>query len=96
MAEGLTLRGLRVAQVEALPEVLPTVDAELGALVRSELGAHDVEVSTSTTVRIVAPAPSGSPGRLVAEGSALVAGRAPTSLTSSWSRSEYDPIRSCW
>ena len=69
MAEGLTLRGLRVAQVEMLPEVLPTVDAELGALVHTELGAHDVEVSTSTTVRSVAPAPSGSPGRLVVEGS---------------------------
>ncbi len=34
MAEGLTMRGLRVAQVEMLPEVLPTVDLELGASVR--------------------------------------------------------------
>ncbi len=69
MAEGLVLRGLRVVQVEALPEVLPTVDPELGALVRAELAAHGVDVSTSTTVRSVARAPSGSAGRLVVEGS---------------------------
>jgi len=31
MAEGLTARGIRVTQVEMLPEVLPTVDVELGA-----------------------------------------------------------------
>ena len=55
------MRGLRVAQVEALPEVLPTVDPELGALVRAELRAHGVEVSTSTTVRSVARAPRGAP-----------------------------------
>ena len=68
MAEGLTMRGLRVAQVETLPEVLPTVDPELGALVRAELPAHGVDVSTSTTVRSVARAPGGSAGRLVVEG----------------------------
>ena len=37
MAEGLRARGLRVTQVEALPEVLPTVDPALGALVHAEL-----------------------------------------------------------
>ncbi len=68
MAEGLVMRGLRVAQVEALPEVLPTVDPELGPLVRAELLAHGVDVSTSTTVRSVARAPEGSAGRLVVEG----------------------------
>jgi NADPH-dependent 2,4-dienoyl-CoA reductase/sulfur reductase-like enzyme len=68
MAEGLTMRGLRVAQVEMLPEVLPTVDPELGALVRDELCAKGVEVSASTTVRSVARAPSGSPGRLAVDG----------------------------
>lgn len=31
MADGLTVRGLAVSQVETLPEVLPTVDPELGA-----------------------------------------------------------------
>jgi NADPH-dependent 2,4-dienoyl-CoA reductase/sulfur reductase-like enzyme len=69
MAEGLTMRGLRVGQVEMLPEVLPTVDLQLGALVRDELTAQGVEVSTSTTVRSVARAPSGSSGRLAVEGS---------------------------
>jgi NADPH-dependent 2,4-dienoyl-CoA reductase/sulfur reductase-like enzyme len=50
MAEGLTARGIAVTQVEMLPEVLPTVDAELGALVHAELDRHDVEVHTHTTV----------------------------------------------
>jgi NADPH-dependent 2,4-dienoyl-CoA reductase/sulfur reductase-like enzyme len=68
MAEGLVMRGLGVAQIETLPEVLPTVDAELGALVRAELGLRGVEVSTSTTVRSVARAPRGSASRLVVEG----------------------------
>jgi NADPH-dependent 2,4-dienoyl-CoA reductase/sulfur reductase-like enzyme len=42
MAEALTTRGLQVTQIEALPEVLPTVDPELGALVHAELEAHGV------------------------------------------------------
>lgn len=50
MAEGLTTRGLEVTQIEALPEVLPTVDPELGAMVHAELTAHGVEVLTATTV----------------------------------------------
>jgi NADPH-dependent 2,4-dienoyl-CoA reductase/sulfur reductase-like enzyme len=50
MAEGLTTRGVAVTQVEMLPEVLPTVDAELGALVRAELTHHGVHVETRTTV----------------------------------------------
>ena len=35
MADALTLRGLSVTQMEQLPEVLPTVDPELGAHVRA-------------------------------------------------------------
>ncbi|MFF7928436.1 FAD/NAD(P)-binding oxidoreductase [Streptomyces mirabilis] len=50
MAEALTTGGLQVTQIEALPEVLPTVDPELGALVHAELEAHGVEVITSTQV----------------------------------------------
>ena len=50
MAEALTARGIAVTQVEALPEVLPTVDPELGALVHSELTAHGVDVVTGTTI----------------------------------------------
>ncbi|MEU9426036.1 FAD-dependent oxidoreductase [Streptomyces sp. NPDC048342] len=53
MAEALTTRGIPVTQIEALPEVLPTVDGELGALVRAELLAHGVDVLTGTTVKAV-------------------------------------------
>ena len=68
MADGLTLRGLRVAQVEMLSEVLPTVDPELGALVRSELNDHGVEVTTSTTVQRIRRAEAGAGGRLRVDG----------------------------
>lgn len=68
MAEGLTARGVRVSQVEMLAEVLPTVDPELGALVRTELEAHGVEVSTSTTVTGISRAPEGAAGRLQVDG----------------------------
>ena len=50
MAEALRYRGLAVTVVERLPEVLPTVDAQLGALVRAELRSHQVDVRTGTTV----------------------------------------------
>jgi pyruvate/2-oxoglutarate dehydrogenase complex dihydrolipoamide dehydrogenase (E3) component len=42
MADALTVRGLRVTQMEQPPEVLPTVDPQLGALVHAELAAHGV------------------------------------------------------
>jgi NADPH-dependent 2,4-dienoyl-CoA reductase/sulfur reductase-like enzyme len=64
MAEGLTARGLTVTQIEQLPEVLPTVDPELGALVRAELQRHGVEVLTNTRVDSIAAAPPGSEGSL--------------------------------
>lgn len=53
MAEGLTARGIAVTQVEMLPEVLPTIDTELGALVHAELQRHGVTVHTSTTVTAI-------------------------------------------
>lgn len=53
MAEALTLRGIAVTQIEALPEVLPTVDAQLGALIHDELQRHGVEVLTNTTVTAI-------------------------------------------
>ncbi|GAB2883113.1 FAD-dependent oxidoreductase [Streptomyces deserti] len=59
MAEALTTRGLRVTQIEALPEVLPTVDPELGALVHAELTSHGVEVMTGTQVTEIARSHSG-------------------------------------
>ena len=42
MADALIVRGLAVTQMEQLPEVLPTVDPELGALVHAELAARGV------------------------------------------------------
>lgn len=60
MAEALTTRGIAVTQIEALPEVLPTVDAELGALVRTELQRHGVEVLTSTTVQAISRTDAGA------------------------------------
>ena len=64
MADALTIRGLQVTQMEQLPEVLPTVDPELGALVHAELAGHGVEVLTGTTVRQIGRTPAGQPGRL--------------------------------
>ena len=67
MADALTTRGLAVTQIEQLPEVLPTVDPSLGALVHAELGARGVQVLTGTTVRAVRNAAPGEPGRLRVE-----------------------------
>jgi NADPH-dependent 2,4-dienoyl-CoA reductase/sulfur reductase-like enzyme len=64
MADALTVRGLAVTQMEQLPEVLPTVDTALGALVHTELASHGVEVLTGTTVQAVTRAQAGQPGRL--------------------------------
>jgi len=64
MAEGLWARGLSVTQFEQLPEVLPTVDLSLGALVNAELTAHGIDVRTNTTVKGISRAPKGSAGRL--------------------------------
>ncbi|MCT6781992.1 FAD-dependent oxidoreductase [Streptomyces sp. CS7] len=61
MTEALTARGIAVTQIEALPEVLPTVDPELGALVHDELAAHGVEVITGTTVASVTAENRGGP-----------------------------------
>ncbi len=63
MAEGLRARGLAVTQFEQLPEVLPTVDPSLGALVNAELRTHGVDVRTNTTVKRIVRAPEGSVGR---------------------------------
>ena len=63
MAEGLQARGLSVTQFEQLPEVLPTVDPSLGALVNAELTAHGIDVKTGTAVKRIARAPKGSVGR---------------------------------
>jgi NADPH-dependent 2,4-dienoyl-CoA reductase/sulfur reductase-like enzyme len=70
MADALTVRGLRVTQMEQLPEVLPTVDPELGALVHGELAARGVEVLTGTTVRAIGTARAGQAGRLEVQATA--------------------------
>lgn len=60
MAEALTARGIAVTQIEALPEVLPTVDDDLGALVHTELQRHGVEVLTRTAVTAIARTDAGA------------------------------------
>jgi NAD(P)H-nitrite reductase large subunit len=67
MAERLTARGLQVIQVEMLPEVLSTIDAELGTLVHAELTRQGVEVHTRSTVTAISRTPDG-PARLHVEG----------------------------
>jgi NADPH-dependent 2,4-dienoyl-CoA reductase/sulfur reductase-like enzyme len=62
MADALTVRGLAATQMEQLPEVLPTVDPELGALVHAELAARGVQVLTGTTVQAISKAPTRRPG----------------------------------
>jgi len=64
MADALATRGLSVIQMEQLPEVLPTVDPALGALVRAELATHGVEVLTGTTARQITRAAAGENTRL--------------------------------
>jgi NADPH-dependent 2,4-dienoyl-CoA reductase/sulfur reductase-like enzyme len=64
MAEGLIGRGIAVSQLEQLPEVLPTVDPELGALVHRELEAHGVEVLCKRAVKSIARTAGVAEGRL--------------------------------
>lgn len=67
MAEALIARGLRVTQMEQLPEVLPTVDPELGALVHAELAQNGVDVLTGAAVTRVRRADPVNGGRLTVE-----------------------------
>lgn len=68
MAEGLTMRGIAVTQVEMLSEVLPTVDLELGALVHAELDRHGVDVHTNSTVTRITRTTNDTTGRLHVDG----------------------------
>jgi NADPH-dependent 2,4-dienoyl-CoA reductase/sulfur reductase-like enzyme len=70
MADALTVRGLQVTQMEQLPEVLPTVDPPLGALVHAELAGRGVRVLTGTTVRQISRAAPGRTGRLAVQATA--------------------------
>jgi len=70
MADALTVRGLRVTQMEQLGEVLPTVDPQLGGLVHGELAARGVEVLTGTAVQAIGKARPGQAGRLQVQATA--------------------------
>ncbi|MFD2794504.1 FAD-dependent oxidoreductase [Promicromonospora vindobonensis] len=59
MAEAFTARGMRVTQLQRGPEVLSTLDPELGALVHDELTTHGVDVITNTTVSGIQKTPAG-------------------------------------
>ncbi len=78
MAEGLSARGLAVTQLERLPEVLPTVDQELGALVRAQLEGRGITVHTGTDVKSIARAGAAAPERLRVD--AVTAGGEPVSV----------------
>jgi NADPH-dependent 2,4-dienoyl-CoA reductase/sulfur reductase-like enzyme len=78
MAEALSMRGLAVTQLERLPEVLPTVDRELGALVRTQLVGHGVTVRTGTEVKAIARTGPGASERLRVD--AVAAGGQPVTV----------------
>ncbi|HEY2645044.1 MAG TPA: FAD-dependent oxidoreductase [Galbitalea sp.] len=59
MAEALTVRGLKVTQLQRGPEVLSTIDPELGHLVHDELDRHGVDVITHSLVEAVARTDAG-------------------------------------
>jgi NADPH-dependent 2,4-dienoyl-CoA reductase/sulfur reductase-like enzyme/protein-tyrosine-phosphatase len=91
MAEGLTTRGIQVTQVEMLPELLPTVDVELGALVH-ELLKHGVHVHTNSTVTRISRNASG----LHVDGKTGPAKRSAGTSTSFWSSSASAPTPTSW
>jgi hypothetical protein len=91
MADALTVRGLQVIQMEQLPEVLPTVDPALGALVHAELAAHGVEVLTGTTARQITHAARARPGGCGSTPGPPTAPRSPGWPTWSWSSSGSAP-----
>jgi NADPH-dependent 2,4-dienoyl-CoA reductase/sulfur reductase-like enzyme len=68
MAEALVARGVATTVAHRPAEVLATVDADLGALVRAEMEAHGVEVLTGATVTGLARTDD---GRITASGDRL-------------------------
>jgi NADPH-dependent 2,4-dienoyl-CoA reductase/sulfur reductase-like enzyme len=70
MADALSTRGLAVTQLEQHPEVLPTVDPQVGRLIRAQLEGHGVTVLGGTTVREVSRARAGAPAPLRVEAAA--------------------------
>ncbi|MCZ2837512.1 FAD-dependent oxidoreductase [Modestobacter sp. VKM Ac-2985] len=68
MSEALVARGVTTTVAQRPAEVLSTVDAELGALVRAEMAAHGVEVLTGTDVTGLARTDG---GRIAVSGAGL-------------------------
>ncbi len=72
--EAFRRRGLDVTLVEMAPQVLPAIDAEMAALVESELRAHKVDVRTGTGFVAVEESSTDHPVDVVlADGSRLPA-----------------------
>lgn len=59
MAEALVQRGLEVTLVERLPQVMPTVDANLASLVSEEIAAHGGRIVFDTSVHEIVPCHGG-------------------------------------
>jgi NADPH-dependent 2,4-dienoyl-CoA reductase/sulfur reductase-like enzyme len=59
MAEAFIARGMQVTQLQRGPEVLSTLDPELGSLIRDELVRHGVDVVTDSRVESVTRGPGG-------------------------------------
>lgn len=54
MAEAMTHRGLKVSVVEMAPNVMTTIDPDLGQLVTTELRRHGVDVATRQAISSIA------------------------------------------
>ena len=80
-----------VTQMEQLPEVLPTVDPQLGSLVHDQLATRGVEVLTGTTVRQITALAPASRGRLRGRGRSTEARPCHGWPTWSWSSSASGP-----
>ena len=59
MAEAFIARGMHVTQLQRGPEVLSTLDPELGGIIREELVRHGVDVVTESRVETVTRGPGG-------------------------------------
>jgi NADPH-dependent 2,4-dienoyl-CoA reductase/sulfur reductase-like enzyme len=59
MAEALIQLGLEVTLVERLPQVMPTVDANLASLISDEIAAHGGHLVLGTSVHEIAPCGGG-------------------------------------
>jgi len=59
MTEGLVARGFDTTLIQRGPEVLSTLDPELGSLINAEVRSHGATVLTGSTVTGIAPAGGG-------------------------------------